>query len=310
MIRIILLILIILSFGNTARADLTTHEAMIRRLEALSIYDASHHSRLRVSTIGFSVHGKSILLVQVGCHDATPQAPKKLFVLCRQHGDEPATTEAMLNLTETLTKAEDRETQDLLSKVTLFIVPMMNPDGADLGRRKNSNNADLNRDWLALSQPETRAVHAAVDRVNPDVFLDEHEQSPGNMHKDYIESADCSCGIPAELVQRTDGLKSLITDVLARNGMPVTSYRIEESCPTKIAHRYFAICRHKISLILETTQSGARINQLGYRMNYHIIGTMTAAEYLAGHENEILANVRQHKPSLIQNAASRLTGGR
>ena len=52
---------------------------------------------------------------------------------------------------------------------------MMNPDGAEAGTRRNAAGADLNRDHIALEQPETQALHRVVRRVRPHVAVDSHE---------------------------------------------------------------------------------------------------------------------------------------
>jgi hypothetical protein len=52
---------------------------------------------------------------------------------------------------------------------------MVNPDGAERDQRRNANNADLNRDHVLLSQPETRVLHAAFRRIMPHIAVDSHE---------------------------------------------------------------------------------------------------------------------------------------
>jgi hypothetical protein len=52
---------------------------------------------------------------------------------------------------------------------------MMNPDGAEAGRRTNGVQADLNRDHIRLLQPETAALHAVARRVLPHLAVDSHE---------------------------------------------------------------------------------------------------------------------------------------
>jgi len=290
------ILMLLLSSAPAARADFTTHQGMVNRLAALSKYDAaSGGNRLKVSVIGSSVRGRSIVMAQVCDPKADPSTVQRLFVICRQHGDEPATTEAMLNLIEILVKAQDDSTKDILSKVAFFIVPMVNPDGADAFTRRNANNADLNRDWLKLSQPETKSVRAAIDKVNPDAILDEHELSPGNMHNDYVETSGPSCGAPDDVVRESQHLEALVIGMLAVHHMPVTCYKITDQCPARLAHRYFAIRAHKICILFETRQSGARNHQLDYRMNYHIIGTMTVAKYLAGRQDELVARISQQE---------------
>jgi len=57
----------------------------------------------------------------------------------------------------------------------VWAFPMMNPDGADNGHwRHNAAGVDLNRDWQAFNQPETKAVRDALlplkDRSDKKVY--------------------------------------------------------------------------------------------------------------------------------------------
>jgi hypothetical protein len=52
-----------------------------------------------------------------------------------------------------------------------------NPDGRDLHRRVNANGVNLSTDYALLSQPESRAVAAILQRFKPHVVLDVHESA-------------------------------------------------------------------------------------------------------------------------------------
>ncbi|MFA6665895.1 MAG: M14 family zinc carboxypeptidase, partial [Armatimonadota bacterium] len=184
----VLLSILVLFSANVSAATLTSHKKMMAQLALLSKKDANA-GRVSVVNIGTSVKGRDIPLVIITDPAVPEESKKRLFIICRQHGDEPATTEAMLRLISRLAVLEDQDVADILSKVSFYFVPMVNPDGADAFRRKNANGADLNRDWINLSQPETRCVWAAIDAAAPDVLLDMHELSPGNRTGDFIESA-------------------------------------------------------------------------------------------------------------------------
>ena len=53
---------------------------------------------------------------------------------------------------------------------------MQNPDGRAAGTRVSGGGFDLNRDWLAATQPETRARYRLLARYPPLVYADQHEQ--------------------------------------------------------------------------------------------------------------------------------------
>ncbi|HEU4658165.1 MAG TPA: M14 family zinc carboxypeptidase, partial [Capillimicrobium sp.] len=64
-----------------------------------------------------------------------------------------------------------------LRRLLVVVVPMQNPDGLVAGTRTNANGFDLNRDWFASTQPETRAKLGLLTRLPPVAFADLHEQN-------------------------------------------------------------------------------------------------------------------------------------
>ena len=49
--------------------------------------------------------------------------------------------------------------QEFLKKYHVIALPIMNPDGVDLGHwRHNAGGVDLNRDWSVYNQPEIKQV--------------------------------------------------------------------------------------------------------------------------------------------------------
>lgn len=59
--------------------------------------------------------------------------------------------------------------------IDLYVMPMVNPDGAEAATRLNAAGADLNRDHMVLAQPETRALHQLARRIRPHLAADGHE---------------------------------------------------------------------------------------------------------------------------------------
>ena len=308
-IRRIGLVLALLAIGSIAtaqKANLTSHTEMMKWLVALEAIDAtSGYGRLKVQTIGQSVKGKDIPLVVVSDPGIPSELTKKLFVICRQHGNEPASTEAMLNMIEGLVLDNDKNAGELLSKVTFYIVPMMNPDGADSYVRRNANRADLNRDWLNLSQPETISVRQAINSAGPDVIIDEHELSPGNTKSDFVETAGPQSGASPEVAAESEKMLKLVIGMLRTHDMAVRSYQIEDQHPARLAHRYFPIHGDTNTLLFETRQAGARQYQLKYRMSLHIIGTMTIAKCLAGKSDELYQRIAEYDQRKWVELASR-----
>ncbi len=149
---------------------LSSHTEMMRYLKMLD----RQSDALRLSVIGQSVQGREIpaLFFSLDKKNAVKSEQKPLLlVFCQQHGDEPSGKEAALILARYLTA----EGKSLLQNLDLIMVPQVNPDGAETGRRRNANKMDLNRNHVILSEPETQALqNLFLDRM-PEVTLDIHE---------------------------------------------------------------------------------------------------------------------------------------
>jgi hypothetical protein len=100
-----------------------------------------------------------------------------LWFIGLQHGNEPAGGEAMLALSAMLA---DGDLKPFLDKVSVVVVPRANPDGAAAFTRATANRADLNRDHIILTLPESAALHAKLVELPPDVVIDAHEFSVAN----------------------------------------------------------------------------------------------------------------------------------
>ena len=69
----------------------------------------------------------------------------RVLVFAQQHGNEQSGKEGALLLARELLKPENRY---LFDRIDLLLVPQMNPDGAEANKRRNGNDADLNRNHL------------------------------------------------------------------------------------------------------------------------------------------------------------------
>lgn len=118
------------------------------------------------------------------------------------HGNEISSPEAAMLTAWHLLAADDQATQEMLSNTVVFIDPIQNPDGrsrfvsryymntglehsADRisvehnepwpNGRSNHYLFDLNRDWIALTQPEVSGQVAELLETYPLIFVDLHE---------------------------------------------------------------------------------------------------------------------------------------
>jgi hypothetical protein len=81
-----------------------------------------------------------------------------IMVLSRQHPPEITGYLAMQSFVETLS-AENELAEEFRKEYTIYVIPLVNPDGADNGHwRHNAGGIDLNRDWEDFNQPETTLI--------------------------------------------------------------------------------------------------------------------------------------------------------
>ncbi len=126
---------------------------------------------------GQSALGREIPVLLCGVADPARVAGGKLRLLLvgSLHGaSEAAGCEALLCLARELLLGELR---DLLDVFELVLIPNANPDGRDADSFRNGNGVNINRDFVLLDQPESRALDAAVRHYAPAVVLDAHESA-------------------------------------------------------------------------------------------------------------------------------------
>ena len=178
----------------------------------------------------------------------TAQVPVVVGLYYSVHGNETSSGEAMLLTAWYLAASRAPEVQRWLDASIVLIDPAQNPDGRD--RAANWHNAwksnppvadpldkehvepfpmgrtnhyftDLNRDWLAVTQRETRPKIALFHQWLPNVQIDFHEMgaastyyfepSPSNMHSPLLPRAsyDFNVTLARYHAQALDALGSL-----------------------------------------------------------------------------------------------------
>lgn len=127
---------------------------------------------VEISIAGYSEMEREILLLKIGTGN------KKVLAWSQMHGNESTTTKALFDLLKFLTVDSEYKTQvdEFLNRHTLYILPILNPDGAFLYTRTNVNDVDLNRDAEQLTQKESQVLRAVFERVAPDLCLNMHDQ--------------------------------------------------------------------------------------------------------------------------------------
>jgi len=125
-----------------------------------------------VSVPGVSEKGNDIPLIKVG------KGNKKVLIWSQMHGNESTTTKTLFDFLKFLSQKThyQKEINEFLNSFTLYIVPLLNPDGAQLYTRENANEVDLNRDATKNSQKETMLLRKIFEEIQPDLCLNMHDQ--------------------------------------------------------------------------------------------------------------------------------------
>lgn len=144
------------------------HEDIVPLLEELK-----QDSLLEVREVGQSVEGRAIYMVKAGT------GKTKVMLWTQMHGDEPTATMALFDIMNFLQQPGELDSirNEILENTTLYMVPMLNPDGAEKFRRRNALDIDLNRDALRLQSPEARLLKSLRDSLDPDFGFNLHDQS-------------------------------------------------------------------------------------------------------------------------------------
>jgi hypothetical protein len=128
-------------------------------------------SEFNVETKGYSEEGRSINLVTWGRGDT------KIFLWSQMHGNEATGTMALFDLMNFLQNEAYRATTNVLAEnCTLYLLPMVNPDGAERFIRRNSRQIDINRDFTDTLTAEARLLRSLREEINPDFGFNLHDQ--------------------------------------------------------------------------------------------------------------------------------------
>lgn len=102
------------------------------------------------------------------------RTPNILWIMGSVHGNEPAALDAEMRILHELADRTDCGATDVLANALVVMVPTQNPDGHEANTRVNAAGFDMNRDWFARTQAETRAKQALMKTFPPQMVIDQH----------------------------------------------------------------------------------------------------------------------------------------
>ena len=151
------------------------------------------HRAASLVTYGKSSNGTPLYALEIYAGKASEVDRPSFKFTGSLHGDEPSGRQLLLSLAEHLCSAliakSDPFIIDLLTRVSIVLIPAANPDGFAARKRANGQNKDLNRDFpdpmlnkghdlklpLTSSAPETQSMMALMQKRRFIGALDLHE---------------------------------------------------------------------------------------------------------------------------------------
>ncbi len=175
-----------------------------RPMPVLTVTSPENHGRLE------EIRRRHLEATEAGPDQAPdPQRPVIVHLGYGVHGNETSSAEAAMLTAYWLVAGQSSEVERYLDEGVYHVEPVLNPDGRDRhthwanmhrghppvadpldrehnedwpGGRTNHYWFDLNRDWLPLEQPESRARIDFHHRWRPNVVTDYHEMGTGSTY--------------------------------------------------------------------------------------------------------------------------------
>jgi hypothetical protein len=129
----------------------------------------SWKGKTNLEVLGYSVEGRPIYSCEIG------QGKTKILMWSQMHGNESTSTKGLLDFMNML-QSDSAVVNAILNDYSFCIVPMLNPDGAEVYTRFNANEVDLNRDFQNLSQPESQLLMDCYYTFKPHYCYNLHDQ--------------------------------------------------------------------------------------------------------------------------------------
>jgi protein MpaA len=193
--------------------------------------------------LGSSVQGRPIQALTVG------HGPRRVLFVGGIHGDEPEGAYSTAQLPAAFATA------GLADEVTLTIIEDANPDGRAASTRGNANGVDINRNFPAsnfdatnpsfgrepLSQPESRVLHDAIDRINPNLVMVAHAWAGRDFinfdgpARDIADRFSTASGLPEEESTSFSPTPGSLGSYVGRDrGIPILTIEVLKGTDQKV----------------------------------------------------------------------------
>lgn len=263
--------------------------------------------------LGRSFEQRPIYQVTVG------NGPTKILAWSQMHGDEPTATASLFDFLCFLSSETGQQWYaSWRNKISLTLVPMLNPDGAEYLTRENAQGIDINRDANQLQSPEGVLLHQLVHTIKPDIAFNLHDQNryytvaengPETVLAFMAPPADSTNLIPPERIKAMQ----LIGMCIEKLGVDIGGHiaRYDDTYSYRAFGDYVAAQGAACILVESGTKSTDPNRQIARKMNFnvfcHVIQHVANNSELQGYERNYLklpVNVENGKTDILIRGAS------
>lgn len=179
------------------------------------IFQKYQSKNISYSKIGISERNKSIYEFTLG------KGKKKILIWTQMHGNESTGTKAAFDLLNYFENHLDEFGKNILSNCTIKVIPILNPDGAQIYTRSNANKVDLNRDAVKRIAVESQLLRKHLEEFKPDFCFNMHDQRTIFGVSGTNNPATISFLAPSEEETRriTKGRKKTMNVIVAMNSL-------------------------------------------------------------------------------------------
>lgn len=292
------------------KSDFTSHDEMMRFLRNL----ARSADNLHLRTAGHSQEAREIPALVFSnsgyrrAADLRRLGRPVVFIIGQSHGNEPAGGEAALAVAQSLGEGELRP---LLDRITVVIMPRVNPDGAHYFWRATASCVDVNRDHVKAALPETAALRRVMNEFRPELVIDAHEFSVATrwiekfgvlQSYDFMMLYATNPNVPAALTDLAERVfrRALARDVeqagYTHSWYYTTSYnpkdkRVSMGGTVPDIGRNYAGLQNAVSFLIESRGVGIGRDSYGRRVHTHYAVMASLMRTAAEHAAEVMKTV-------------------
>lgn len=280
--------------GGESWTTFDEEQAYLDQLDAMT-------DRLDVEEFGSTLQGRPLHLARIG-NPAPPEVAeldgaKTVFIVCSQHGNEPAPREMCLQEIRDLALTDDPELLEFLRTTTVLVVPTANPDGREANTRGNANGTDVNRDHHYLEELESQAIGRVLRDVRPAISWDAHEM--GSRTLDFAMLWPRNLNVDDPLRALSGELAQSMRDVLEDEEYVVDWYTSSTEGDERI-FRNVAGLRGGVGLLTESSTANPPLE----RVRMQELGFYSTLDFAIEHGDEVRAAIEAARASELTKGAS------